>query len=392
MLPAGLLASVAGYFAGALFAGVAWAEPVMPEPPLSGSPVHDNVVTPPRLYSAQDDQQEGAPAPPLLLRPDAAPAPLLPPLIPAPALAVHEPLPARSAANCIQRDHQGRLLGWMDRQQCIFSGRTLATAVWFDDLFGDWHDSEATLLLRAVTEATTIEGEGMAFRFRLRASAALPNATQRLRLVVTDDSEADEDISGQDVRSQLQGTRDQLSAALRWIPLERAGVQSDFDIGVRGLGPPDVFARARLRKSWNVSRDSVLRFGETLRYGSESRGRAITQLDYEYAVGNSSLARLSSAYEYRQEDHEKGFSWAHGVSMSHVLGGYRSLGYGFTVNGHTRPSWNDDNYGPWVLYRSNWLRPWLFYELEPRVTWYEERESESVLSLTVRIEIQLGKK
>lgn len=333
-----------------------------------------------------------APSPPALLHPDTSVEPLSPPLIPAPALTAPAPVPTLSATNCIQRDQQGRLLGWMDRQQCIFSGRTLATAVWFDDLFGDWHDSEATLLLRAVTEAATVEGQGTAFRFRLRASAALPNASKRLRLVVTDDSEADENISGQDVRSQLRDTRDQVSAALRWIPLERAGFQSDFDVGVRGLAPPDIFMRARLRKNWNVSRDSILRFGETLRYGSESRGRAITQLDYEYAVGNSSLARLSSAYEYLQENHEQGFFWAHGLSMSHVLGTYRSLGYGFTVNGHTRPTWNDDNYGPWVLYRSKLLRPWLFYELEPRVTWYEDREGESVLSLTLRIELQLGRK
>jgi hypothetical protein len=376
-----------------LLASVAWAEPLLEQAlPSLPMPSGDITPAPPLRPSARVDEPGSVPAPPLLLRPDTPPAPLLPPLIPAPALAVHEPFPARSAANCIQRDQQGRLLGWVDRQQCIFSGRTLATAVWFDDLFGDWHDREATLLLRAVTEITTLEGDGTAFRFRLRASAALPNASQRLRLIVTDDSETDEDISAQDVRSQLQSTREQLSAALRWIPLERAGLQSDFDIGVRGLGPPDIFARARLRKSWNVSRDSALHFGETLRYGSESRGRAITQLDYEYAVGNSSLARFSSAYEYRQEDRERGFSWAHGVSMSHVLGGHRSLGYGFTVNGHTRPSWSDDNYGPWILYRSNWLRPWLFYELEPRLTWYEERNSESVLSLTLRIEIHLGKK
>lgn len=347
--------------------------------------------------------EAAGPTPPRLLRPDTPPDPLpWSSLIGLPEEATFTDIPKKSAGNCLQRDDAGRFMGWIDQQHCVFSGRTLATAVWFDDLFGDWHDNEAALMLRTITEATMVEGEGTGFRFRLRASAALPNASKRLRLVVTDDSDADESVAGQDVRSQLDSTRDQVSAALRWIPLQRAGIQSDFDIGVRGLGPPDLFVRARLRKNWSVSQDSVLRFGETLRYGTESHGRAITQLDYEYAVGSSALARLSSAYEYQQDERDRGFIWAHGISMSHVLSAYRSLGYGFTVNGFTQPNWHDDNYGPWVLFRSNWLRPWLFYELEPRATWYDDepaivdaaasRQSGPVLSLTLRIEIQLGKK
>ncbi len=338
------------------------------------------------------ESEPAVPLPPELLRPGTPPDPLLPPLVPAPAVAVEEPVPAKKAGNCIRRDEQGRLLGWMDQQQCIFSGRTLATAVWFDDLFGDWHDNEATMLLRAITEVSAVEGEGLAMNLRLRASAALPNASQRLRLVITDDSDADENVSGQDVRSRLQGARERASAALRWIPLEHSGFQTDFDLGVRGLTPPDIFLRGRLRRSWNVSRDSALRFGQTLRYGSESHGRSITQLDYEYAFGDAMLARLSSAYQYEQDNHDQGFAWVHGISMSHVISSYRSLGYGFSVNGHTQPAWQDDNYGPWLLYRSNWLRPWLFYELEPRVTWYEDSGSDSVLSLTLRIEVQLGRK
>lgn len=339
---------------------------------------------------APADAVEG-PEPPVLLRPDTPPEPAAP-LVPAPAIATSAPIPEKAAGNCIKRDEEGRLIGWMDYQQCVFSGRTLASAIWFDDLFGDWHDNDAKLMLRAITEVTMAESEGSRFRFRLRASAALPNAKKRLRLVVTDDSESDESVAGQDVLSQLNSDRDKLSTALRWIPFERAGIQSDFDIGVRGIAPPDIFVRTRLRKSWNVMRDAAIRFGETLRYGSETQGSSITQLDFEYAASETALARLSSAYEYRQDNHEHGMLWGHGISMSHVLGGPRSLGYGFSASGHTKPNWKDDNYGPWVLYRSNFLRPWMFYELEPRVTWYEDKAGGAVLSLTLRLEVQLGKK
>lgn len=358
-------------------------------PPVAESLLQTESGPPPQDELAPADAAE-SPEPPVLLRPDTPPEPEAA-LVPPPTIATSAPIPEKAAGNCIKRDEEGRLIGWMDYQQCVFSGRTLASAIWFDDLFGDWHDSDAKLMLRAISEVTTTESEGSRIRFRLRASAALPNAQKRLRLIVTDDSESDESVAGQDVLSQLNSNRDKVSTALRWIPFERAGIKSDFDIGVRGLGPPDIFVRTRLRKSWNVMRDAAIRFGETLRYGSESLGSTITQLDFEYAVSQTALARLSSAYEYRQDNHDNGTTWGHGISMSHVLGGPRSLGYGFTANGHTQPNWKDDNYGPWVLYRSNFLRPWIFYEVEPRVTWYQER-SGAVPSLTLRLEIQLGKK
>jgi hypothetical protein len=371
------------------------AEPDKVFGPIAEAPASASFSAPmgvPQLqYEAAPVVSADQPGFPALLRPDTSPDPE-PARVPPPVLATSAPTPEPAAGNCIKRDEEGRLIGWMDYQQCVFSGRTLASAIWVDDLFGDWHDKDAMLLVRAITEITTTEAQGSRFRFRLRASAALPNAQKRLRLVVTDDSEVDQSVGGQDVLSQLDSARDKLSTALRWVPFERAGFQSDFDIGIRGLGPMDIFTRARLRKSWNVSRDGVIRFGETLRYGSESHGRSITQMDYEYALGQTALARLSSAYEYQQDHHDNGLLWGHGISMSHMLGGPRSLGYGFSVNGHTQPNWKDENYGPWLLYRSNLLRPWLFYELEPRVTWYGDGGGDAVLSLTLRLELQLGKK
>lgn len=296
------------------------------------------------------------------------------------------------AGNCISRDSAGRFMGWMDHQHCVYSGRSLASARWFDDLFGDWHDDEATLLVRVISELGFAESESPGGNIRVRASADLPNAKRRLRLVITDDSDRDEGVAGQDALSQLNRTSSQVSAALRLIPFERARFKSDFDLGVRGLGPPDVFARARVRNNWNISRNSILRFGQTFRYGSDSEGRSISQLDLERMLDENSVARISSAYQYDQQDAEHDFNWGHGISLSHALGASRSLGYGFTLSGHTAPNWRGENYGPWVVFRSSFLRPWLFYELEPRLTWYRDQDWDSVASVVLRLEVQLGRK
>ena len=303
--------------------------------------------------------------------------------------------------NCVRRDDNGRFTGWMDYEHCIYSGRTLSTAHWFDDLFGDWYDNEARLMVRAITELSLREGEGVGTNFRLSASAALPNAQKRLRLVITDESDTVNTtgsggvVPGQagDLSTTTQpGTASQASAALRWIPVQKAGVKTDFDIGVRGLNPPDLFARFRARKSWSLTRDSLARFGQTFRYGSARQGTSISQLDLERALDENSVARLSSAYEYDQTDHENGFNWEHGVSLSHVLGDTRSLGYGFAVDGHTNPNWRSQSYGPWLLFRSSFRRPWLFYEIEPRVVWDRARNWGSQASIVFRLEVQFGKR
>lgn len=294
--------------------------------------------------------------------------------------------PTPPNSSCIQRDASGRFMGWMDYHHCVFSGRTLATAVWFDDLFGDWYDDQATLLLSAISEVTFEEGGGPDTRLRLRASAGLPNASHRLRLIVSDDSD---DVPG---RQEISTRRSRQSAAVRWVPSALAGFKSDLDVGVRGINPPDLFTRLRIRNSWPILDQSVLRFGQTFRYGSESEGSSISQLDVERAIGESAVARFSNVYDYTWKGNENGFLFSHGVSMSHALKGSRSLSYGFLANGRTRPNFRDESYGPWAAYRSSFLRRWLFYELEPRVTYSRDQDWKAVASLLLRLEIQFGRK
>lgn len=334
-------------------------------------------------------------APIVTLEPEAVVTPVVAPeavATPTPGVSGSIPASSGNKPDCISRDNAGRFMGWVDHKHCVFSGRTLASANWFDDLFGDWQDDSASVLVHIISEATFAESENPGLGLRVRASADLPNAQRRLRLVITDDSERDESVAGQDVLSQLNRTSTQVSAALRFIPFDKAGFKSDFDLGVRGIGPPDIFARARVRNRWSISSDAIIRFGQTFRYGSDSDGRSISQFDVEQVLDENSVVRISSGYEYSQQDSDNGFSWGHGMSMSHVLAAARSLGYGITLNGHTTPNWRGENYGPWIIFRSSFLRPWLFYELEPRLTWYRDKDWDSVASIVLRLEVQLGNK
>jgi hypothetical protein len=343
----------------------------------------------------------------LVLMPAVLHAGTAPPVIAAPmtapvVTATVEPLPApaprpaddNAMEGCIRRDDEGRFMGWMDYEHCVFSGRTISTARWFDELFGDWYDNEATMMVRAIGEVSQAEGENVATNLHLSANAALPNAQKRLRLVVTDETDGINttgSAAGPAAGQPGTATSSQASAALRWIPFQAGHVKSDFDIGARGINPPDIFVRLRARRSWSLTDDSLARFGQVLRYGSSRKGTTISQLDFERALDDNSVARLTNVYEYDQTNSENGFQWEHGISLSHVLGPRSSLGYGFAVDGHTYPNWRGQSYGPWLLYRTSIKRSWLFYEIEPRMTWNRDRRWGSVASIVFRLEIQFGK-
>lgn len=330
----------------------------------------------------------GPHAPPRLLWPHTPPDSRVTPLVRPPVLATREPIPRRGAGNCVRRDEQGRFLGWMDHQQCVFSGRALVTARWIDDFFGDWYDDEATMMARLVFHTTLAEAEGLETKATLRASATLPNARHRLRLIVTDES--DETLVGQDVRRQLGQEDSRVSAAVRWLTRERDGLESSFDVGVRGVDPPEVFARYRLRKTWSLGEEAIARLTQTLRYGSDTRDRYTPVLDLEHLAGENSVLRLSNYYDYRGERPDDGFNWTHGLSLSKALANSRSFSYGWSVAGHTRPGWRGESHGPWAIYRRPFLRPWLYLEVEPHYTWYRERDWEGLASLIVRLEVQFG--
>jgi len=58
--------------------------------------------------------------------------------------------------------------------------------------------------------------------------------------------------------------------------------------------------------------------------------------------------------------------------------------------GHTRPNNRMESYGPWLHWRQSFLRDWLYYEVEPRLTRYRELNWDAVPSVEIRLEAQFG--
>ncbi|RZU38097.1 hypothetical protein EV700_2674 [Fluviicoccus keumensis] len=289
--------------------------------------------------------------------------------------------------DCLQRDAEGRFLGWLDEQHCRISTGTATTAQWLDGLFGTWYGPEdAKVRLRIIVSERWEEGGGLDAGNSIRASAILPNAKRRLKLVVGDD----EDVlhRGQDINT-VPPVPASTSAAIRWFPEYFGQVKYTFDVGLRST--PDIFTRVRAQRLWHLGEDSVLHFTETLKYGVKDRGRSITQLDAERALDSKTAFLLSnSLYYWELEPDPVGLRWGQDWVILHNLGHQRSVSYGVMFEGAQQPEWHLLGKSIFFLYRESIWRPWLFVELEPHLTRREETHWETTPSVILRFEAQFG--
>lgn len=81
--------------------------------------------------------------------------------------------------------------------------------------------------------------------------------------------------------------------------------------------------------------------------------------------------------------------WATELSLLRELSPRSAITFGGGLAGHTRPDALVDTYRVFTRYRRNFLRPWLFCELEPEITWPRDAAGAytSAYAFTFRIEV-----
>lgn len=296
-----------------------------------------------------------------------------------------EQLPAPNTETCIQRDNEGRFLGWIDNQHCLLSYRTTETAQWLDSLFGQIEDNDDVIgRVRVINDMSWLEGEGLTGAIRIRASVKLPNAKRRFRLVISD--EDDSLYNNRNLQDTTNGEK--TTAAIRWLPDIDSRVSYSLDIG---LHSDDVFSRMRLQRTWRTSHQSLFRLNETLRYGLKTEVKSVTQGDFERLLNPKTVLRLSSALQYWQNEPKPvGLRWSQDNSILHRISAQRSLAYGLTIEGIQQPHWQIISDRLFVLYRQSFWRSWLYYEIEPHLSRYREQNWDVKSSIVFRLEANFG--
>ena len=293
-------------------------------------------------------------------------------------------------ASC--RDAQDRPQSWLDSTHSYFNRQLCEPAAWFDGFFGDPRAFEETpvgTFFRVRNSLEWDQNEGWSAGVRVRANVQLPRASERLRLLIT----SDDNLSGEfDQRPGTNDDEDQTRLGLRFIASEGARSQLDVDGTVKvasgGLNPR---IRARYRNVRGLSEDTLVRATQAVFWERADGFGTTSRLDWEWLPNRDQLLRLTGEGTFSEES--DGVDWRTSIIGFQQLTPKTALRAEIGMFGYTRPSFEVEEYFVALRYRRQFLRPWLFYELQPQYAWPLEsvggdRRSDWRFRFTIEIQFE----
>lgn len=269
---------------------------------------------------------------------------------------------------------------WVDDSYDFVTSRTDALAVWLDSFFGtvtsDMESADSVLRLR--TEYEWNEEDGEDYKVRLRGKVDLPRLDERLSLVFSEEGEERQEVipnsAGNDDDVGLQFRVRERRRSRLWFTV---GTNSSLDfkssVRYRYIQP--------IGDDWRVQYTQRFHFREGDGFGTTTRG------DLDYLISRDRIVRWTNQAEYGEET--DGVEWGTRLSYQLRLSEKDALSYFGAIAGETDPENLTRSYALGVRYRRNFLRPWIFFEIEPSYAWRRESVEESRSSLwllTLRLE------
>jgi hypothetical protein len=237
------------------------------------------------------------------------------------------------------------------------------------------------------------EGGNIKYRTSARASLVLPKIDKRLRLVVSAESEPEpfsatlpEDPGNPGFDRTLANTR-LANTELRYSLIQKPSIDMFLGTGVRIKLPFETFVRSRFQYSLRLGDVALARFAETVFWKNTDGFGETTEVELSRQFGPKTLLRWANAGTLTEES--PGMEWATELSLLRELSQRRAITFGGGLTGRTRPDTVVDTYRIFSRYRWNFLRTWLFFELEPEVSWPRDLSGEYSLTyaLTFRTEV-----
>lgn len=288
------------------------------------------------------------------------------------------------------RDDEDRPESWLDRSHSYVNQRLCEPAAWFDGFFGDPRSFEETpvgTFIRVRNAVQWDETEGWSFGLRVRANVLLPRVSERVRLLVT----RDDDISGEFRDGPAaDDSDDRTRLGLRFIASEAARSQLDFDGTVRvsgsGLNPR---VRGRYRYVRGLTPRSLGRATQSVFWERDEGFGTTSRLDYEWLPDRDRLVRWTTQGTVSQES--DGIDWSTSLIGFRQLSPRTALRTELGAFGMTSPSFETEEFFVAFRYRRQFLRNWLFFELQPEHAWpldFETGERRRDWRMTFTLEVQ----
>jgi hypothetical protein len=289
---------------------------------------------------------------------------------------------------------------WLDQTHDFVDKNLCEPAVWFDSFFGEdrvLEDVRPSAFVKLRESARWTDGQGLTyipdFTYRYRLPR-LERLLKKARLVIESKSTADKFTTqpGQAIDPGLDPATGTRSPTI--------GVRTDFltwlrslvsiDTGIKAHWPLDPFARLRYQYTKPFAEVYVIRFNETALWRYIEHFTETSELDLERKITTFTILRWSNFATYTQGT--AGVAWNTGLSLITQLTPKSAISYNASMWGVTHPDRIVQNYRIGSLYRRNFYRSWLFFELSPEVTWPKnlKGQREPVYAFTGTLEVQFG--
>ena len=157
-----------------------------------------------------------------------------------------------------------------------------------------------------------------------------------------------------------------------------------MDAGLNASIPPNVFARARLRKNWN-NPFVIQRFAQELTWSSQQGWLQTTTLFHDKQLSKISLFRFVNDQNWQIT--EQTFFTSHGPSILQPFTDDDALSYNLRVQTTVINSvWANSNYQIGLFYRRNLTDFWLFGEIGPAIDFPRLERFRRAPSILLRLE------
>jgi hypothetical protein len=174
---------------------------------------------------------------------------------------------------------------------------------------------------------------------------------------------------------------------LRYTFVERSRTNLSLSGGLRLDAPTDPFVRARYRYLQPLGERSLARVTQNLFWQDDEGFGESTRIDLESRLAPDSLLRWSTSGLFSESS--DGWEWRTEGDFFRRLSRRTALNFGVSAEGVTRPSAVVDSYRTHLRFRRNFLRDWLFYEIEPELRWPREEDYDLTPGIILRLEAQL---
>lgn len=295
-------------------------------------------------------------------------------------LAITAPVIAQEPASATDSDKSS----WMDASHDRVVRTADDLANWADDFFGNPQsdlESAAASRIRLRPEFSWDEQDDTDWKLRASGRLRLPKVNERLSLVFF----SNEDDIDQGFYDPALASAGESTVGLQLNIQEEKHSRVDIIAGAKSGPKGKLATRYRYQAPfWERNR---ARFSEELFWiGGDGFG-VLTRLDLDHKWKPDTLIRWANKAEYSEESN--GVEWNSRLAWIRKIDEKSAVrAFGF-IRGDTDPDLLKSR-GFGAAYRRNFMREWLYWEIEPRYAWRKNKphkERDGVASIRFRIEI-----